>query len=255
MSDLGRCWLWLGATDRDGYGRFSVGGQTRSAHRFAWTLARGPIAHGLLVLHAGDHRRCVDRAPRRAGAHRQNRVERSDRDRVAKGARKGRAKLTPEKVRAIRAADLADRVSATRRGGAATKSPERSRIAEDAKIRERNAEGRGFAARRSGRACRFFGNGAAQRAALDSADRDRSKGRRDGPGRMSGCVPHRQDVCATTGVASFLAGEENGERSAIAPYRWVDASRHGPALLPRSGLTRCVFAPRRSYEKDAGPRE
>jgi hypothetical protein len=41
------CWLWTGAIDRDGYGRF----ERTMAHRVAYELAVGPIPEGLTIDH------------------------------------------------------------------------------------------------------------------------------------------------------------------------------------------------------------
>jgi len=38
------CWLWRGALDGDGYGRFSLGGVKYRAHRCAWRWLRGELA-------------------------------------------------------------------------------------------------------------------------------------------------------------------------------------------------------------------
>jgi hypothetical protein len=68
------CWLWTAASDRKGYGKFSVGGShtaegTRrnsmvAAHRFSFELANGAIPnhdsfHGYCVLHRCDNPACV----------------------------------------------------------------------------------------------------------------------------------------------------------------------------------------------------
>jgi hypothetical protein len=54
------CWTWMGAADRDGYGRFHVPrGETDTAHRVAWRLTFGPIPDGLQVLHKCDNPPCV----------------------------------------------------------------------------------------------------------------------------------------------------------------------------------------------------
>lgn len=56
----GKCWLWTAARDSDGYGRFTVSGHDRMAHRSAWELTRGPIPSGHCVLHACDNPSCVN---------------------------------------------------------------------------------------------------------------------------------------------------------------------------------------------------
>ena len=59
------CWLWTGAVDESGYGRFSFGGKSYPAHRLAWILTHGEISRQvppLLACHncpGGDNRLCV----------------------------------------------------------------------------------------------------------------------------------------------------------------------------------------------------
>lgn len=46
------CWRWLGANDKKtGYGSFSQGGRTTSAHRLAYELTVGPVPAGLVLDH------------------------------------------------------------------------------------------------------------------------------------------------------------------------------------------------------------
>lgn len=54
------CWLWLGAVDRHGYGRFYPHGRGLSAHRVSWLLQRGEIPGQLLVCHHCDNTVCVN---------------------------------------------------------------------------------------------------------------------------------------------------------------------------------------------------
>lgn len=48
------CLLWLASCDQDGYGKLSIDGRTRRAHRVAYELAFGPVPPGLQL----DHRAC-----------------------------------------------------------------------------------------------------------------------------------------------------------------------------------------------------
>lgn len=54
------CWLWVGTTREDGYGRISVKGRHVSAHRFAYELLVGPIPAGLQIDHLCRQRSCVN---------------------------------------------------------------------------------------------------------------------------------------------------------------------------------------------------
>lgn len=56
----GGCRLWLGATDRCGYGVVAIGPHRHKAHRVAWALENGPIPDGLSVLHRCDVPACVE---------------------------------------------------------------------------------------------------------------------------------------------------------------------------------------------------
>lgn len=60
----GDCWLWTGATWKNGYGAFHVNRRVTTAHRIAWELTNGPIPegkghHGTCVCHTCDVRNCV----------------------------------------------------------------------------------------------------------------------------------------------------------------------------------------------------
>lgn len=54
----GDCWIWTGAVDTDGYGRYSKD----PAHRLVYVSAVGPIPDGLQIDHLCRVRPCVNPA-------------------------------------------------------------------------------------------------------------------------------------------------------------------------------------------------
>ena len=55
------CWLWTGNLFyRCPYGQFQLAGWRYRAHRFSYTLFKGPIPDGLFVLHKCDTPLCVN---------------------------------------------------------------------------------------------------------------------------------------------------------------------------------------------------
>ena len=66
------CWPWIGATSRDGYGRFKIGGRLFSSHRIAFYMANGEVPDGLWVLHSCDNPRCCNSAHLFAGTPSEN---------------------------------------------------------------------------------------------------------------------------------------------------------------------------------------
>lgn len=147
------CWQWMTGKSDSGYGSFAAGGRTLKTHRIAWTLAKGQIphdgsAHGICVCHRCDNPLCVNPAHLFLGAHIDNMrdmgekgrkvVARGDKhhsrlrpERMARGDRNGArthpervrcgdehvsAKLTAEKVLAIRTLHAAGGVSKSELG-------------------------------------------------------------------------------------------------------------------------------------------
>jgi hypothetical protein len=102
------CWLWTASTVDSGHGRFSLNGKMVGAHRVSWLLNRGPIPDGLDVLHdcpSGDNPSCVRPTHLWLGTDIDNQHDKKAKDRQAQGEDHGRAVLTVEQVRAIRAAE------------------------------------------------------------------------------------------------------------------------------------------------------
>ncbi len=102
------CWLWTGGTFhlRGGYGKVQINKKARRTNRVAWELHHGkPVPEGTVVRHKCDNPLCVRPEHLELGTQGDN-----IRDRVARGregdrsgSKNGRAKLTEDDVRAIRA--------------------------------------------------------------------------------------------------------------------------------------------------------
>lgn len=101
------CWLWTGATNGKGYGRFGVGGKNKFAHRVAYEMSRGAIPLGMIVMHRCDTPACVNPNHLICGT-----VAENNSDMVAKGRAspppvlKTNAKLTANQARQIRKSPL-----------------------------------------------------------------------------------------------------------------------------------------------------
>jgi hypothetical protein len=65
------CWEWK-ANLRKGYGMFRISNKIVSAHRVSWTMLRGDIPEGLLVLHKCNNEKCVNPNHLYLGTHGDN---------------------------------------------------------------------------------------------------------------------------------------------------------------------------------------
>lgn len=54
------CWVWIGATNGPGYGKFYDGTKVEMAHRFSFILAHGSIDPGQFICHRCDNPPCVN---------------------------------------------------------------------------------------------------------------------------------------------------------------------------------------------------
>jgi len=98
------CWEWRGRTRKRGYGEMSHKGVPTAAHRFSLSLVVGPLEDpSIVVRHKCDNPRCVNPNHLETGTHQENMADRQIRDRTARGEQNGRAKVTPDIVRKIRA--------------------------------------------------------------------------------------------------------------------------------------------------------
>jgi hypothetical protein len=111
------CWPWNGTKSIQGYGVFVIDGKSRVASRVAYMLAKGSIPIGKCVCHTCDNRLCVNPAHLFVGSKVDNNRDRDSKgrqargrlhgfalhpERIARGERASKAKLSAKDVRAIR---------------------------------------------------------------------------------------------------------------------------------------------------------
>lgn len=113
------CWLWIGAiNNRLGYGTVvnPATGRAMPAHRASYLKTHGSIPDGMDILHRCDVRCCVNPDHLFPGTHTDNMRDmmKKGRHRVPLGAAHGKAKLTADAVRAIRASTEPHKVLADR---------------------------------------------------------------------------------------------------------------------------------------------
>jgi len=94
------CENFIGATDKDGYGRASYRGKPIPAHRLAWQLRHGEIPEGMCVLHTCNRPNCVADEHLYLGTRADNQKYMVEQGRSSSGRK--RRRLTPEAVVAIR---------------------------------------------------------------------------------------------------------------------------------------------------------
>ena len=97
------CQMWEGAKVADGYGTKRIDGKFYRTHRLAWIMAFGEIPDGLHVLHHCDTPACLNPGHLFLGTHVENMADRSAKGRQPQGENQGRAKLSDEDVREMRA--------------------------------------------------------------------------------------------------------------------------------------------------------
>lgn len=80
------CWIWVGASNKEGYGKMRVAGKNKYAHRIMYEKYKGSIPDGHVLLHTCDNPFCCNPDHLTADTHLEN---------MADMVRKGRASKAP----------------------------------------------------------------------------------------------------------------------------------------------------------------
>jgi len=98
----GKCLLWNGRRNQDGYGMLDYRGKSERVHVLSYTTFVGPVPEGLQVHHSCNIRHCYEPSHLSVGTNQQNMAYRNACGRQARGERHARVKLTEEQVLEIR---------------------------------------------------------------------------------------------------------------------------------------------------------
>lgn len=95
----GGCWEWTGSVNGSGYGLVGEGGREGkylTTHRYSYSLHKGDIPAGMVVMHSCDNKRCVNPDHLSLGTPKDNTQDAVRKGRIHNGKRP--TKLTDEQV-------------------------------------------------------------------------------------------------------------------------------------------------------------
>ena len=106
----GGCWVWIGRTNKCGYGSFSISNKEhKRAHRYSWELRWGKLSSSrIMVCHKCDIRVCVNPDHLFIGLAEDNNRDCIAKGRNAHGLSSGRHKLTLDNVKEILTSNLSN---------------------------------------------------------------------------------------------------------------------------------------------------
>lgn len=96
------CWIWRNANKKTGYGILNYHGQAISAHRYSYTIFKGPIPKKYEVCHTCDVRNCVNPEHLFLGTKSDNMQDCLNKKKFSNGEKHYAAKITEENVKQIR---------------------------------------------------------------------------------------------------------------------------------------------------------
>ena len=104
------CWIWMGCTNKDGYGRFNLLGKLVGAHRFSLMIYKEQENKNLCVCHTCDNPYCVNPDHLFFATHAENMKDKKSKGRVGFNPNKGEehynSKLSIFDVQGVRLCSL-----------------------------------------------------------------------------------------------------------------------------------------------------
>jgi HNH endonuclease len=107
LTEPDSCWIWIGAEDKNGYGKFKVSSNGKDihirAHRYSWELFIGrKTSSKFLLCHHCDNPRCVNPHHLFLGTNQDNADDCVSKQRHGFGEKNGASKLTEQQVLEIK---------------------------------------------------------------------------------------------------------------------------------------------------------
>jgi len=96
------CWLWTGYVNRDGYGLHHAHNKIIRSHRYVLEYVEKIPLEKMIVMHKCDNPACCNPAHLAIGTHADNQLDKTNKNRQAKGESNGSSILTEEQVREMR---------------------------------------------------------------------------------------------------------------------------------------------------------